>query len=97
MRGDRPTLGDIILEELIMPINLLCDEASESLSFDCEGEEEQLEPYRIECTCFNCGIRIRFCVVCSRGGIGAFEQLLTEEINLICATCARNLQHGRSQ
>nr|AYA94914.1 MAG: E7 protein [Human papillomavirus] len=97
MRGDRPTLDDIILEELVMPINLLCDEPSESLSPDCEGEEERLDPYRIESTCYICGLRVRIVVVSSSDGIRCLEQLLLEEVSLLCATCARNLHDGRPQ
>ena len=97
MRGETPTIGDIVLEELVMPINLLCNEPSESLSPDCEGEEEQLDPYRIDSTCFNCGRRIKIVVVCSSSGIRSLEQLLLEEVSLICAACARSLQDGRSQ
>nr|AXU25217.1 E7 protein [Human papillomavirus] len=96
MRGETPTIGDIVLEELVMPINLLCNEPSESLSPDCEGEEEQLEPYRVESHCYKCGVNVRVCVVCTAVGIRFFEELLLQELSFICTRCTSNsLQHGR--
>ena len=53
MRGERATIPDIELRELVLPANLVSDE---SLSPDAIAEEE-LCPYRIDSQCQNCECR----------------------------------------
>nr|QCQ84388.1 E7 [Human papillomavirus] len=93
MRGERATIPDIELSELVLPVNLLSDE---SLSPDATAEEE-LCPYRIDSLCNNCNSRIRVTVTATEFGIRCFQQLLLKELSLLCPTCSRQLtRNGRS-
>jgi hypothetical protein len=93
MRGDRPTIPDIELSELVIPANLLSDE---SLSPDATPEEEFC-PYRIDSACNYCNSRIRLTVAATEFGIRCIEQLLLKELSLLCPTCSRQLtRYGRS-
>ncbi|AAA79465.1 transforming protein E7 [Human papillomavirus type 48] len=93
MRGDKATIPDIELEELVLPANLISDE---SLSPDATAEEEFC-PYRIDSKCHNCGCRIRVTVAATEFGIRCFEQLLLKELCLFCPACSRQLpRNGRS-
>ena len=53
MKGQAPTLKDIVLEleEVILPQNLL---SNESLSLDDAPEEEHLSPYKVDSYCYKC-------------------------------------------
>ena len=91
MRGEVATLPDIVLDALVLPANLVCDE---SLSPDVEPEEER---YRIDTYCHCCTARLRITVVASSLAIRRLQQLLLTELHLICPGCSRSsLQHGRS-
>ena len=52
MQGSVTTIPDIVLDTLVLPANLVCDE---SLSPDVEPEEEQI--YKVDSICHTCGIR----------------------------------------
>lgn len=101
MRGNQPTLGDIELNfhELVLPDNLLCDEVSESLSPDCEPEEEQeLQTYRVDTHCHICGTGVRICVAASTPAIQLLQELLFSSLALLCPRCSRgHFNHGRFQ
>nr|AYA93396.1 MAG: E7 protein [Human papillomavirus] len=101
MRGNQPTLGDIELNfhELVLPDNLLCDEVSESLSPDCEPEEEQeLQTYRVDTHCHICGTGVRICVAASIPAIQLLQELLFSSLALLCPRCSRgHFNHGRFQ
>ncbi|ADQ85965.1 E7 [Human papillomavirus 132] len=91
MRGDVATIPDIVLDTLVCPDNLYCDE---SLPPDVEPEEER---YKIDTYCFDCSARLRLYVVASSFGIRSFQHLLLTTLHLTCPGCARrNIQHGRS-
>lgn len=93
MRGEKATIPDIELQELVLPSNLVCDE---SLSPDDPGEEEQL-PYRIDTHCDKCQTGIRLCVVATEFGIRCFQQLLLKELSLLCPGCSReHCRYGRT-
>lgn len=97
MIGPAIKSGDIELDlqSLVLPENLL---SNESLSPDTEGQAEEVEqaPYTIDTTCNSCGARVRICVVATRSGILLLQELLTQEVNLLCPSCSRNtLRHGR--
>nr|AYD41497.1 MAG: E7 protein [Human papillomavirus] len=93
MRGEKATIPDIELSELVLPANLVSDE---SLSPDATAEEEPC-PYRIDSHCHSCGSRIRVTLVATEFGIRCFEQLLFRELCLLCPTCSRQLtRNGRS-
>nr|AYA93477.1 MAG: E7 protein [Human papillomavirus] len=98
MMGEKPTLKDIILEEqltdLVMPAHLLCEE---SLSPDDTPEEESLSPYQVDSLCKACNKRVRLFVVATPGAIYLLEQLLFNNLSIVCPVCSRsNLHHGRS-
>lgn len=101
MIGKEPCVGDIELDlsELVLPDNLLCEETAESLSPDCEPEEEHIgSAYKVDTNCYFCGRGIRLCVAASAPAIRLFEELLLGGLSLICPHCARgSLQHGRSE
>lgn len=100
MRGERPTLKDIVLEpageapaeELVLPANLLSDE---SLSPDDIPEEELKALYKIDGECGTCRSRIRLVVGATTEGIRGLQHLLISEVDLICVTCAKEFRHGR--
>nr|AYA94393.1 MAG: E7 protein [Human papillomavirus] len=101
MRGNQPTIKDIELDfkELVLPDNLLCDEVSESLSPDCEPEEEQeVQTYKVDTQCHICGIGVRICVAASFPAIQLLQELLLRSLALLCPRCSRgHFHHGRSQ
>lgn len=95
MHGKTVTLNDITLElrEIIMPCNLECEE--ESLSPDTE---EERSTFKVDTLCDDCKTGIRICLVASDIGIRRLQQLLTEDVSLLCPGCSRvRLNHGRSQ
>ena len=97
MRGENPTLPDIVLDSLVLPANLLSNEFEESLSPDEEVEEEHL--FRVDSICDNCHSPLRLCVIASSEAIRQLQILLTGSLHLLCPVCSRNLcrHHGRSQ
>ena len=92
MQGELVTIPDIVLETLVTPANLLCNE---TLSPDEEPEEEQ--NYKVDSKCHTCGARLRVCVVATYSAIRTLQLLLFQDLHLLCPSCARALcQHGRS-
>ena len=93
MRGERATIPDIELSELVLPANLISDE---SLSPDVTPEEEQL-PYRVDTQCDKCNCRIRVTAVATEFGIRCLQQLLLQELSFLCLRCSREVcRNGRS-
>lgn len=89
MRGEAPSIPDIELEfhDLVTTADLHCNE---TLSPDDEAlSPEPPSPYKVVCTCFNCGIQLRVFVVASRGGIRGLQHLLLEDLSLLCVTCGK--------
>lgn len=94
MRGEKATIPDIELAELVLPCSLLSDE---SLSADDTPEEVELSPYRIDSNCSNCHTNIRLCVSASTSAIRVLHQLLLSDLHLLCPGCSRfSLRDGRS-
>nr|AYA94048.1 MAG: E7 protein [Human papillomavirus] len=96
MKGQAPTLKDIVLEleEAILPQNLL---SNESLSLDDAPEEEHLLPYKVDSYCYKCNRRVRIVVVSSAGSIRLLEELLSTSLFILCPGCSRGtVRHGRS-
>lgn len=96
MIGKEPCVGDVELDlrELVLPDNLLCEE---SLSPDCEPEEEQdRSTYKVDTVCCYCDAGVRLCVAATTPAIRLFEELLLGGLLLICPRCSRGpVQHGR--
>lgn len=97
MRGERPTIPDIVLEpevqDLVLPVNLLSGE--ESLSLDEIPEEEPKVLYKIDGSCGTCEARIRLVVGATEEGIRGLQSLLLTSVDFICTSCAKNHRHGR--
>lgn len=97
MIGNSPDIKDIELDlhALVLPANLISEE---SLSPDSEAEEEEEHsPYRVDTCCKACGAGVRVCVFATEIAIRTLQQLLTQELSLVCPGCSRNLfHHGRS-
>lgn len=96
MRGNAPTIQGVHLDlhELVLPYNLLSGE--EILSSDDEVEEETPEPYRVATTCGICHNRVRIFVLADEPSIRHLQQLLLENLRLVCVSCARTANsHGK--
>jgi len=92
MQGELVTIPDIVLETLVTPANLLCNE---TLSPDEEPEEEQI--YKVDSHCHTCGAGLRVCTVASEIAIRRLQVLLLQDLHFLCPRCARALcNHGRS-
>lgn len=89
MRGNAPTIRDIVLEpqELVLPVNLLADE---SLSLDDIPEEEPKTAYKVDSSCCTCSASVRLVVAATSQGIKNLERLLLGDVDIICARCVRN-------
>ncbi|QBR53197.1 E7 protein [Tree shrew papillomavirus 2] len=97
MRGQTPTLKDIVLESVpevgyADEVDLYC---YESMPTDEEMEAEQPQPlqapraaYKIESECGVCEQKIRLFVACSRSAIYSLYQLLFEDLDIVCPQCA---------
>ncbi|UQE90568.1 E7 [Trichechus manatus papillomavirus] len=91
MIGTEATLKDIILSEYPPqpnhPVNLLCHE---ELPPETEEEEESEPccPYRILLGCAHCKRAVKLVVVCSGAGIYNLQQLLFDDVRIICPLCA---------
>lgn len=91
MQGSVTTIPDIVLDTLVLPANLVCDE---SLSPDVEPEEEQI--YKVDSICHTCGTRLRVCTIASVTAIRRLQTLLLADLHFLCPSCARALcHHGR--
>lgn len=93
MRGNKPTIGDINLElsPLVLPANLLCDEA---LPAEEAQQEEPVCPYRVVTDCGLCQKGLAVHVLATEIGIRTLEQLLCGDVELICPACIRARRHG---
>lgn len=93
MRGDKPTIPDIVLEDLVLPANLLSDESIET---DDIADSER-SPFKIDSTCKHCHCRVRLCCVATDAAIRVFECLLQSEFSFLCLKCSRELlRNGRT-
>nr|AYA94735.1 MAG: E7 protein [Human papillomavirus] len=86
MRGERITIPDIELKELVLPANIL---TNESLSPDVEAEEEEREPYKVDSYCYTCTAGVRICVLATKDSIRTLQVLLQGELSLLCPGCSR--------
>nr|AYA94836.1 MAG: E7 protein [Human papillomavirus] len=93
MMSEKPTIPDIVLEDLVLPMNLLSDESIET---DDIADPER-SPFKIESVCRHCNCRIRLCCVATDEAIRVFESLLQSEFSFLCLKCSRELlRNGRS-
>lgn len=81
------TLQGIALEfeNAVSPINLNCDEEIET------EEVESPNPFEITAYCYVCEHKLRLAVVTSVDGIHQLQQLLCDNLSLLCAPCSREV------
>lgn len=93
MIGKEATIPEIVLElqELVQPTDLHC---YEELSEEETEEEPRLIPYKIVAPCCFCDSKLRLIVVATPFGIRSQEELLFEEVKLVCPGCRDKLRHG---
>lgn len=100
MIGKEPTIHDIVLEdlkELVQPIDLHCNE---EILEEQELEEEEepapaRTPYKVIVYCGgNCGTKLRIFLLSTIYGIRLFEDLLLNELALLCPPCRDKIRHG---
>ncbi|BAJ12073.1 E7 protein [Bos taurus papillomavirus 11] len=87
MKGPNVTLEGIAadLENAVSPINLNCEE-------EIDTEEVELpNPFEITATCYVCEKILRLAVVTSNDGIHQLQQLLFENLSLLCSACSRDV------
>nr|P08350.2 RecName: Full=Protein E7 [Bos taurus papillomavirus 4] len=87
MKGQNVTLQDIAieLEDTISPINLHCEEEIETEEVDTPN------PFAITATCYACEQVLRLAVVTSTEGIHQLQQLLFDNLFLLCAACSKQV------
>ncbi|APR72338.1 E7 [Bos taurus papillomavirus 23] len=87
MKGQDVTLQGIAVElkEVVSPINLACDEEIETEEVDGPA------PYAVEAVCYVCEQPLRLALVADSEGILQFHHLLLENLNLLCASCSREV------
>lgn len=92
MRGDRPALRDLILEEEPVNIDLFCYEMLEELEQEEEPEEVILDPYEIVTFINECGLchsEIAFSVRAFKSAIRSVQQqVLVGTLQFLCFECA---------
>uniref|UniRef100_A0AAU7E2I0 Protein E7 n=1 Tax=Miniopterus bat papillomavirus TaxID=3141888 RepID=A0AAU7E2I0_9PAPI len=98
MRGERPTIPDIVLSLGVEPcvLDLQCYE-----QFEEDEEEQQVhqvptedevacDTFSVESVCGHCAFGVLFVVQASQAGIRRLQSLLVEgELRFVCFACAR--------
>ncbi|CAW42227.1 E7 protein [Human papillomavirus 99] len=103
MIGKEVTVQDIVLElsviqPEVLPVDLFCEE---ELPTEQETEEEsdiERTVFKITapCGCSNCKVKLRLFVNATELGIRTFQQLLTQDLQLLCPECRGNCNHDGS-
>ncbi|ACO58657.1 putative transforming protein E7 [Ovis aries papillomavirus 3] len=81
MRGQQPTLPDIVLHEVPEPVSLYCDE-------QLEEEEEQPALYTLYTLCGRCCQRLKLTFRAFTQTKITLETLLLGDLDLFCPPCA---------
>ena len=102
MIGKEVTLQDIVLElnELqpeVQPVDLFCEEELPNEQQERE-EEPQIEraSYKVVAPCGCCKVKLRIFISATDFVIRSFQQLLIDELQLLCPDCRGNCKHGGS-
>ncbi|ADQ39307.1 E7 [Colobus guereza papillomavirus 2] len=101
MIGKDADLQDIILELSEIqpegqPVDLLCEE---ELPAEQELEEEPTTArttFKVVAPCGCCEANLRLFVRATTFGIRTLQDILTEELQLLCPECRGNCKHGGS-
>lgn len=98
MIGKQATLRDIVLEELVQPIDLHCHEELPDLPEDIEAsvveEEPVYTPYKIIVLCGGCEVRLKLYVWATDAGIRNLQDCLLGDVRLLCPTCREDIRNG---
>ncbi|ATQ38120.1 E7 [Betapapillomavirus 2] len=95
MIGKQATLRDIVLEELVQPIDLHCHEELEEVEEAVVEEEPEYTPYKIIVNCGGCSVKLKLYVLATEPGIRAFQVSLLEDVKLVCPTCREDIRNGQ--
>lgn len=102
MIGKEVTLQDFTLElsELqpeVQPVDLFCEEELPAEHQETE-EEPAIDrtPYKVVAPCGCCEVKLRIFVKATDFGIRILQNLLIEELQLLCPECRGNCKHGGS-
>lgn len=96
MIGKQATLRDIVLEELVQPIDLHChEELLEEVEEAVIEEEPEYTPYKIIVNCGGCDTKLKLFVLATNFGIRAFQAALLENVRLVCPSCREDIRNGR--
>ena len=98
MIGKQATLCDIVLEELVLPIDLHCNEELPDLPEEVQesvAEEEPVyTPYKIVVFCGGCDAKLKLYVLATDTSIRDFQTLLLGELKLVCPSCREEIRNG---
>lgn len=95
MIGEAPTLKDIILTETPVAVDLFCDEQMpteeefdelDSLQLR-EGPRPREQVFVIYTACGRCEADIRVCIECEHQSVLILEQLLLQDLQILCPEC----------
>ena len=99
MIGKQATLCDIVLEELVLPIDLHCHEELPELPEESEEsvveEEPEYTPYKIVVYCGGCDTKLKLYILATLSGIRDFQTSLLGPVKLLCPTCREEIRNGR--
>ncbi|AAA79409.1 transforming protein E7 [Human papillomavirus 23] len=96
MIGKQATLRDIVLEELVQPIDLHChEELTEEVEEAVVEEEPEYTPYKIIVVCGGCETQLKLYVLATDFGIRSFQASLLENVKLVCPACREDIRNGR--
>lgn len=96
MIGKQATLRDIVLEELVQPIDLHChEELTEEVEEAVVEEEPDYSPYKIIVFCGGCDTKLKLYVLATDFGIRSFQASLLDNVKLVCPTCREDIRNGR--
>lgn len=88
MIGKQATIPEIVLDlqELVQPIDLHCDEELSENQLEEEPTPQRID-YKIVSSCGGCGTKLRIFASCTQFGIRTLQDLLLEEVALLCSNC----------
>lgn len=91
MRGETPTLKDIVLFDIPTcetPIDLYCYEQLDSSDEDDQAKQD-IQRYKILCMCTQCYKSVKLVVQCTEADIRNLQQMLLGTLDIVCPLCAR--------
>lgn len=102
MIGKEVTLQDIVLElsELlpeVQPVDLFCEEELPNELQEAEVELHiERTAYKVVVPCGCCKVKLRIFITATEFALRTFQNLLFEQLQLLCPECRGNCNHGGS-